>query len=324
MFDAFSFCPQFAAAGTGTNRYHGIALAAYEPVRNALSYRPRVAIVPDKGNVAVAAKASYEHRVTVPVGSILWAIAGTSEQPEGFTLNVIDAANGSALCSQAPRFANITGQGTLTYKDCYGAAHTLANPLYVFPKYRPIIEPGVLRVQILNLSANVNTVQVALYILHPPRPGEPRNHWNELLDAELMLARRALMTADQVAGTTAAAAGIDPMSQPATNQPFNVTAEGDNIVIPGSQGYRVAIHQLSLFNPTAKQTIRLLDGDQDLMGPLTDLAPGNGLFLPYQAEPHFVLTDGRPFVVNLAGSEGGPVGAVTGFAKYRMFEKWGL
>jgi hypothetical protein len=314
------------------NRYHAAARGAMAPFLNALSYRPRVRIVPDRQGTAVTAKGSYEGRVSVPAGAVLWGISASSSQAAGFRLNLLDGgATGEALASASPFYSQLSGQGPTQVKDSAGTLKTITNPLFILPKHRVITEPGLIRVQILNLAAAVNTIQVCLHVSLPPRPGDPRNQWNELMDAELNLARRAIRNQDLTTGlpmvpsSQAIALGGDPMSQPATNLPFSTSATGDTVIVPASAGNRIAIHQLSLFS-TEEQNIRLLDGTPggtDLQGGLPDYK--GGYFLPYQhEEPHFVLTAGQPFVLNIAaGTVSGLTGTLTGFVKFRLLQKWG-
>ncbi len=322
--DSLNQLPQFVQ---GVGRYHRPALAALMPLRQALGYGNRREVVPDSANKAVGPVATYEQRITIPAGSFLWAIAAASGQAQGFRMQVIDMASGRGLLSQSADFTHTAG-GTgypLGIRDCTGAAVHIRQPLYVLPKPRVVIDPGMLKVQVTNLANAVNLLQVVLHFATPPEAGAARNEWNGICEAEVDLCRRAVRgqtVTTQTGGSTVTAPTADqsdPMSSPASNIPFNVSGAGANLVIPGTVGYRIAIHQLSLYN-TVEQTVRLLDGDTDLMGPLTNMAVASGYFLPYQEEPHFVLTDGRPFQIHLAGL---PAGAVTGFAKYRMFERWG-
>ncbi len=278
----------------------------------------------------------YDHRVTVPAGTWLWAIAGTSQQPEGFSVHITDFASRTTLWSGPINHANLTGQGSVTVQDPTGAGVLIATPLHLLPKPRPIIEPGLLNVQVVNLSAtNTNKIQLVLYLLRPPEAGGARNSYNAELEAEVDL-WRSVVTAAVGTPPNATAPAIqqaslpnpvqrDPaLDAPAKNQPFNVAAAGDNVLIAGVPGYRIAVHQLSLWNVVA-QNVRLLDGlgGTDLQGPLTDFGAGNGYFLPYQAEPHFVLLDGHPLVANLAAGTAGTQGAITGFCKYRLLKQWG-
>lgn len=318
--DSLLLLPQFVQ---GLGRYHQPALVALAPLRRALGYANRREVIPDSPNKAVKPNSTYEQRVTVPTGAFLWAVAGQSEQAAGFRLQIVDTASGAGLLSQAAYFTHSAGGPGYPagVKNSYGIAVQIRQPLYVLPKPRVLIEPGMLKVQVTNLSASINTIQVVLHFALPPGLGEPRNEWNAICEAEAALARRALRGQMVVTRGQAGSDASDPMNQPASNIPFNVSAAGDNLIVPGTQGYRIAIHQFSMYN-TAAQTIRLLDGDTDLQGPMINMGAGGGYFLPYQDEPHFVLTDGRSFILNLALADD-PVGAVTGFVKYRMLEKWG-
>jgi hypothetical protein len=313
------------------NPYHSRARQSSEPLLRALSYRPRVQVVPDRQGASIAIKGSYEGRVSVPVGSALWAISATSAQAAGFKLNLLDAG-GAPLASEAAFFSMIaSGPTTTQLKDSAGTLKTITNPLFVLPKYRILTEPGLIRAQIQNLASVTNSVQVALHFALPPRPGDPRNGWNDLMDAELELARHALRNVDLTTGalvtTSQTIAGGDPLNQPATTLAFNVSAVGDNIVIPAAAGYRIAVHQVSMYS-TENQTIRFLQGTPagvDLQGPLVNFAQGAGYYLSYQKEePHFILDTGQPFVLNIAAGSGGATGNLSGFVKYRMLQNWGV
>jgi hypothetical protein len=117
---------------------------------------------------------------------------------------------------------------------------------------------------------------------------------------------------------------------PANNQTINATVVGalpaGNVIVGGVSGFRVAIHQLSLYNAAQQQTIRLLNGAGadavDLIGPLTDYPAAGGYGLTYQAEPHFVTDDGAPFTINLTDTQANGGGPVTGFCKYRLLRTW--
>lgn len=298
------------------SRYAARTFAALGPLFQASARETRVVLAPDSSNASIAADGSYEHRVSVPAGSALWAIAATCSQAAGFTLNIVDAA-GTQLASQA--LSNLNGPGSVTYKDSRGATHTISDPLVRLPKYLVVPEPGVVRVKLVNLAGVANRIRTALYFSIPSSAAP--NEYDAHLTEELGLARRAIRNIDTT-GQPSAPVTADPMSQPATHVPFNVSTVGNNIVVQGVQGYVIAIHQLSLYS-TAVQTIRLLDRDADLMGSLDDF--DGGYMLPYSPDPHFVLGDGNSFVIKLAaGSGGSPTGKVTGFLKYRVFERWPL
>ena len=265
----------------------------------------------------------------MPPGSRLWALSGSSEQPEGFSVQVTDFATRSSLFSSPLKFANITGQGSVAIQDSTGATRQLATPLHILNAPRPLIEPGLLNVQITNQANATNQVQLILWIDAPYNvTAENRNQANAELEAEDNLWRRAHGRA--AAGSTASSTTTSTtteteslparqdaaMNSPAKNQPFNVTALGANTIIAAVPGYQIAIHQLSLWN-TSQQTIRLLDRDIDLQGPLTEFPAGSGYMLPYQQEPHFVCSTGNPFIADLSAGQ-----PITGFVKFRLLTVW--
>lgn len=323
------------------SQYHIKALNALEPLRKAVGYEPRNEVIPDRQHVALAKAATWDHRVTVPPGSWLWALSGSSQQAAGFSVQITDFATRSNLFSGAVQYQNLTGQGSVSVLDAAGQAQTISTPLHILPTPRPIIEPAVLNVQLSNLdTANANEVQLVLWILEPPPIGTVGNAWNAQLAAEVDKWRAAIglapVSTESGATTPATAAAaaqappaptpnVDPaMLAPAYHRPFNVDDAGDNIIVPGVPGMRIAIHQLALYN-TLEQDIRFLDGTggTDLTGPMADYGQGGALYLPYQSEPHFVLGDNHAFVINLAAVTGvDTTGAVTGFVKYRLFKQW--
>lgn len=313
--------------------YHRQALAAMEPLRKALGYEPRIEVLPDRQHVSVAAAATWDHRVTVRPGSYLWALSGSTTQPEGFTVQLTDAATRSNMFSGALQLQNITGQGTASVKDCGGTSRTIKTPLHVLAVPRPLVEPGLLNVQIVNKSSSANAIQLVLWIWEPPQLATEWNEWNQELALEIAAWRQLVGALPHVAagagGTPSSSSSNgksylnDPaMLSPAYHRAYNVQDAGDNIIIPSVPGRRIAIHQMSLYN-LVEQDIRVLDGTVDLTGPFSDFGEGGALYLPYQEEPHFVLQDGNPFVINLSAiASVGTTGGVTGFVKYRLFSSW--
>ena len=308
------------------------AARAMEPLRKALGYAPRQEVIPTSPNVVVGARAIYDQRITLPAGSWLYAISGSSQQAEGFNVQITDFGSASTLFAAPINIQNLTGgNAPAGIVDASGAAVTAAWPLHLLNLPRPIPEPGIVNAQITNMSANTNRVQLVLWFLCPV-PNQPRNRWNDELDAELDLFRR--IVGGNVATQTAANGGQpaqDPaFSLPANNQAINATAVGAlptcNIVVSGVAGFRIAIHQLDLYNAANQQTIRLLSGADlaaiDLRGALTDYPAQGGYGLAYQAEPHFVCEDGAPFSVNLTDTQANGGGPVTGFCKYRLIRTW--
>jgi len=180
--------------------------------------------------------------------------------------------------------------------------------------YRPFavtqVSPALLEVRPGELlSAEEAAAQQAI----AGAPGTP-NPYNAILDQQAAQARALTQTIQRRVSTTTSPTGawVMPPSEP-FHRPFNVNTVGDNLIVAGAEGLRIAIHQIELYN-TVQQTIRLLDGSTDLMGPLDTFPAQAGLNLPWQDEPHFKLSYGQPFKINLAA------GRVTGFLKYRMME----
>ncbi|MCC7497330.1 MAG: hypothetical protein IT160_07120 [Bryobacterales bacterium] len=144
-----------------------------------------------------------------------------------------------------------------------------------------------------------------------------------LQEARAMLAldAQAARTAEREAKRILEAQGktvTDSLSLSPSHLVIQAAAAGDNVIIPGSGSLRIAIYQLDFYNSDA-QTIQFLDGigGSKLRGDLTNFAGGAGYFLPFSDEPHFVLSPGKAFVLNLSAGA-----AVGGFLKFRMLEKW--
>jgi hypothetical protein len=158
----------------------------------------------------------------------------------------------------------------------------------------------------LILAAAAAGAAVWAWMRNRPQPaplGPPSPDWRELALAE------------QAARDRQAQAGARDrqLETEATHVSFDVAVIGDNIVVPGAGRYRIGIQQLELYN-TVAQTIRLLDGQTDLQGPLVLFPAQAGLNLRWQDEPHFKLSYGQPFTLNLTA------GRVTGFVKIRMLD----
>jgi hypothetical protein len=309
-----------------SNAYHTAALAALEPLRKALGYEPRHEVIPDQQHVQLAPLAPWDHRMSAPHGSWLWAISGNSQQPEGYTVQISDLIAERNLFSDAVQLANTTGQGSITTHDATGAPVSIATPLHVLPIPRPA---ELLNVQLTNKSANPNAVQLVLWIFQPPPQPGARNTWNDELDADIAAWYAEAPGTAAATGDNATASGVtatgaeDPALQlPAYSVSFHASAAGANIIVPGVPGRKIAIHQLSLYN-TVQQTIQYTDGPTgaDLRGQLLDFAVGGTDNLAYQAEPHFVLNDSNPFIVQLTASIGA-TGLVTGYVKYRLLQSW--
>lgn len=284
--------------------HHKRALEALAALRFATGYEPRNEVIPEKRNVVLGGRAYLDHRVTVPPGSWLWAISGNSQRAEGFTVQIIDIAMKAQLFSAPINVANVTGVGSAT--------DTPGSPLHLLNVARPIVEPAILNVQLHNLSDQTNDVQIVLHVLIPPAAGVPRNSWNAELEAIVDFWRQhthpgAIQQTTQ-AGATAAA-----VAAPALNQVIDGTVAGLNEIVSGVAGYRIGIYEMLLWNGNANpQNVTLKDGLVPLMGTVKAMPGAVGVMLPPADEPHFTLTQGQPFNLDLQ------LGDVAGFVKYRQ------
>lgn len=312
----------------GVGRWARYALAELEPIRRALSLEQQVLVAPDRANAVVGPGATYEHKFAVPPGSLITGFSGSSVQPEGCTVQLLDAGTGAQMFDKPVDLANATGQGYPGgIANGAGVVQQIKLPLALLARPRVVVEPGWLKLQIRNLAPLANDIQVCMWVVTPPAEGAPRNEWNALLDHEADLARRARRSGG-VGGTGApivgpggfVVGGTDPLDLPATPLSFDVTAAapGTNILIPGTSGYRIAIYALDLQALDAN-TFQLLNGAKNLRG-LISLAEGGGYMRQISGpkEPHWVLDDGASFAVTVSAA-----GRFAGDLQYRMLERWG-
>jgi hypothetical protein len=140
----------------------------------------------------------------------------------------------------------------------------------------------------------------------PPAPAPPPARQPDPLEADAQLARliRAAM----------AEAQPEPAPEPSVAS-FDVSAVGDNVLLAGAPGYRIALYELTLYN-TVQQNLELRDASKALLA-LPNFPAQAGYQLAMQDEPHFVLGYGNSLIVNLGA------GRATGFVRYRMLERWG-
>ncbi len=95
------------------------------------------------------------------------------------------------------------------------------------------------------------------------------------------------------------------------------SSNGDNTLIQSPRG-RIAVHEIFLWNPTATVDIELFDGPSaaDFSLSLVQLASfaiQAGFTLGFATDPHFIIREGNPFILNLS-----LLTTVTGFLKYRI------
>lgn len=300
--------PQFRP---GFGRYFTHALEAAKPLRLAAGFEPRWTVVPDTSNAAVYPSGTYQARVSLPARSYLWALAGYSEQAAGFELQITDLGTRAVLFSSRVNFNNATGQGT--------TPEGISFPLYIPPKPHLVLEPGQLSVEIRNLAAVANQIQLVLFSTHrPPEATEPPNEWNALLESDQNLAARAIHAGGSFSAAVSApgqgGVTLPPSGGDLLLEPIEISAAGDNVILPGVGTLAIKIYALVLYNAGGLNTITLWDGvTKKLCGELTDFAAGGGLTLPEGDKPWFPLTPGNPFIIHLSAAT-----KVSGFVKYRF------
>ena len=145
----------------------------------------------------------------------------------------------------------------------------------------------------------------------------PKNEWNALLDARggpgaARDPRRPGRDRRRIPAPGAPAAGGAAAGE-MLSQVIDIAALGDNIVIPGSGSFRIRIYELSVYN-VAQKTVTFWDGTtRKLHGPLPDFPAGSGYYLGDTDRPHFELTAGNSFIINLSVAT-----QLSGFVRYRM------
>lgn len=296
--------------------YNHTAAAAGLALDLANGYRPFVATMPES-SIEIPPLSTYEPRVSVPANSWLWAISAKSAHADGFTIQITDLSTRKPLFSE-PIAHDLASGGAFGFKNCYGVAQTVRNPLHVLPKPLAVLTPGLLGVKLQNLAPANNRVRVALHFAIPTRATQEQpNEWNAELERELRLAGRAIRDAGSSV-LSSAIGGNAFVDSPGSSEEepvhlqFDVSDVGDNIIVAGSGSGKLNIYQLDLWN-VAQQTIQFFRGSVSLRGAFTDFPALSQYGLALQDKPHFTCLPGQPFIIRLSG--GTPV---TGFIKYRL------
>jgi hypothetical protein len=288
--------------------YHGAAFTALDPVRLAGNMEPRVIVVPENyyAGAGMPSGSTVEYRATVPAGSVVWAISGYGGAGfnPNFQLQIFDQAAKKNLFSQPMTIRRREFSGYSFFNDSYfhlgppSSTRSFAYyPQVLLPKPYPVRSPGVLHIQITS-NGPAFQQQACIWVAIPTGEGAVNEH-DITLAADLVAASRAVRTPQS----------SDPVM---VALPIDITTLGDNIVIFGAGSSRITIYELDLWN-VSSQTIKLLDGANALRGPYTNLPDTTGVYLGHTGRPHFQLSPGQPFIINLsAGTQ------VTGYVRYRL------
>jgi len=312
-------------------RYHAFALQEWEPIRKALSLHQRIEVVPDSSNALIGALTTYEQKISVPPGSLLCAIAGTFDDADGCTVQLVDAGANVNMWPAPVQLLNAVGGNgryPLTVKNGAGTVQQIYQKLHILGRPHPIAAPGFLKLRVKSLASAPSAFQICLFLLTPPEPGEPVNEWNALLEQELTAwSRSARLGAAQGSAAAGGTGGslvpgqTNPLELPATPVSFDITATGaaTYTLVPGAPGYRIALYGLDIQAVNAN-TLALMNGTKPLRGLIT--LPDTGGYMRTvsgPSEPHWVLDDGASFIVSVGGA-----GRFTGDLQYRMLEHWGV
>jgi hypothetical protein len=125
-------------------------------------------VVPDAGNIAVAANGTYEAKITVPDQSRLWSISASSEEAEGFDIQIRNLAIAQPLFGGRLDYRNASGH-TPAGDEPASQVYMLPRPLLCLAPDQAIGRERVcqMAVQIWNKAAAVNTIQVVLWFAAP-------------------------------------------------------------------------------------------------------------------------------------------------------------
>ena len=314
-----------ATAGYRRHLHQAIHEQLNHPVHRAMqesvNYRLRLVCVPDGPNYRVAGGATFEDRVFVSPGSFLLAFSATSQQAAGYKVQVKDLTSGTLLYTQSTSFQNVTA----------GAPSDQVNPVSYLPKPRAI-PSGFLSIRVQNLAGVTNTIQVVAWIAEPLHDLDPEitsasgTKLQGLQAAPPQTGPDAILYADMLGAqlarriTQGEGMGIfSPITPPSAAEvdlsfvPIIAGLVGDNVLIAPSGG-AIGIHEMVIWN-TATQTVTFMDGTTGTGFTLLKLKafPGNnGYTLGMADKPHFIVSAGNPFVVNLsAGAE------LNGFVRFK-------
>lgn len=153
ILDGFAIASQYRRMQTSS--YNSHAIDALDLLRQAEGYKPRFACVPDESNISVPARKQFEGQLWIQPGSIIHSIACTSQQADGFRLQILDAATGERFFATPQRFDPL-------------ASDTFRNQRAILAQPRLVLEPGLFNVTVTNLSSSDNQIQVTIFYAIPP------------------------------------------------------------------------------------------------------------------------------------------------------------
>ena len=131
-----------------------MSLDRYEPLRRAGAYRVRCFTIPNNTQVTqVPARDAYEYQKECIPGTVIWGWTFVAGTPGNYSIIVTDGCTDVALQSEVLSMKNSQGQ---KINPGQGKQNLL-------PDLLVIGEPGLLNVQICNLSGAATGVQLILW-----------------------------------------------------------------------------------------------------------------------------------------------------------------
>jgi hypothetical protein len=140
-------------------RYRAAALRAGQAIKYADGLATALYAVPDHPAISVAPLAPFEGKVWMRTPAWLWAVSGSSQRAAGFDFQIRDGGTQQELFSRRLYYSLVTGQG----QTAEGAQSIQA----VLPKPLLILQPGLVIVQLFNLSDQANEIQLVLWCVIP-------------------------------------------------------------------------------------------------------------------------------------------------------------
>lgn len=141
-----------------TPAYEYGATSLLEPLAHFVwtGYVWRGVVVPRAAQALVPARRQIEERVSVPAGSYLVALAGSSGASAGFRFRIFDVGAQAAL-EEVP---DELRSGALDASDEDPIMHVLPEPYVIIP-------PGQLQVVLTNMATSANAMQLLLHFAVP-------------------------------------------------------------------------------------------------------------------------------------------------------------
>lgn len=141
------------------------ALDAAAIIRGAANYSPYLIGFPKLGAQSIPARQFWQGRASLGERAYILGLSGSSAQAAGFMLQIKDLGTGRPLFAKPLNWQNITAQG----------GGTPNNQVHYFPAPHLVKPPGLVEIQITNLAAVANDIEVVLFTAQETwRQDEPK------------------------------------------------------------------------------------------------------------------------------------------------------